>query len=63
MHEMSLNRHQAKLSGRENSRRSVVSLGDVEMPLTIASLSAVEQDREAKDQRLLLGEKRHMGYV
>lgn len=55
--------HQAKLSGRESLRRSVVSLGDVEMPLTIESLSAVEQDREAKGPRLLLGEKGHMGYV
>jgi hypothetical protein len=64
MHEMSLKyRRQAKLSGRESSRRSVVLLGNVEMPLTIASLSAVEQDWEAKGPRLLLGEKGHMGYV
>jgi hypothetical protein len=66
MHKMSLNIeycHQAKLSGRESSKRSVISLVDVEMPLTIESLSAVEQGREAKDPRLLLGEKGHMGYV
>ena len=58
---------QAKLSGRRSSRRSVVSFGGNlemhEMQLTAALLSAVEQDREAKGPRLLLGEKGHMGYV
>jgi hypothetical protein len=63
MREMSEYRHQAKLNGRKSSKRSVVTLSDVEMPLIIAPLSAVEQDREAKGPRLFLGEKGHMGYV
>ena len=33
------------------------------MPLSIASLSAVEQGRQAKGPRLFLGEDGHMGYV
>jgi hypothetical protein len=65
IHDISLNiSHQAKLSGRRNSRRSVVSFWDNdEMQLTAKLLSAVEQDREAKSPRLLPGEKGHVGYV
>ena len=63
MHEMSLNIVIRQGSAEERAQEGPSSLGDVEMPLTITSLSAVEQDREAKGPRLLLGEKGHMGYV
>jgi hypothetical protein len=63
MHGMSLNIVIRQSPAEERAQEGPLSLGDVEMPLTIASLSTVEQDREAKGPRLLLGEKGHMGYV
>jgi hypothetical protein len=60
IHDTSLNEYrcQERLSGRKNSRR-YSSLGQ----LTEASLSAVEQGREAKITRFFPGQKGHMGYV
>jgi hypothetical protein len=63
MDEVFLNMAIRQSSAEERAQEGPSSLGDVEMPLTNASLSAVEQDREAKGPRLLLGEKGHMGYV